>query len=145
MGTRTPFHGSGRFYWGLLACLALGITWVRADRDLQLEGKNAEELNKVQAVIEKAVQADPGNSELWVHLGMVHRKADRVEDAQKAFEQAARLNPSNANAHFMLGLIFEKKGQTGKAISSWEACRNASKEEKMRQIAEKHLKILNDR
>lgn len=133
--------------WGA-ACLLLGITYVRADRavtlpkETQLEGKSLDELTKVKAVIDKAIQEDPGNSELWVHLGLVQRKLDHVEDAQAAFEKAAQLNPRNANAHFMLGLIYEKKKMKDKAIAAWEACQQNTGEQNMRDIAQKHLQYL---
>jgi cytochrome c-type biogenesis protein CcmH/NrfG len=126
--------------------LILGFTWVQADRLLQedLDKKSAEELLKVKSVIEKAIEADPDNSELWVHLGLVHRKLDRVEDARNALERASNLNPKNANAYFMLGLIYEKKKDTAKALAAWEACLKNAKEDRMREIAGKHIKHLKE-
>lgn len=142
-----PFHKLARPL-AAAACLALAIPWVRAERaagappEPQLEGKNGEELRKVRAVIEEALKTDAGNSELWVHLGLVERKLERVDLAQAAFERGASLNPRNANAHFMLGLIYEKKKLTERAIAAWEACRAAAGDEKMREIADKHIGLL---
>ncbi len=143
------FQGGWRFSLVVVAGLGLALAAVRADLSggapaASFEGKNTDELLNVEKVIRDGLDKDPGNSELWLHLGMVNRKLDRVEEAQRAFEQAARLGPKNANTHFMLGLIYEKKKMTDKAIAAWRTCLENTQENQMRKIAEKHLKHLRE-
>jgi hypothetical protein len=42
----------------------------------------------------------------------------------------------------MLGLIHEKRKARDKAIAAWEACLANAQEERMREIADKHIRHL---
>lgn len=115
--------------------LAVSLLW----RDARSQSQADPEVLRAKAVLEAAIQKDPENSELWLHLGFVFKKLGDVDAAQAAFENSVRLNPKNAGAHYMLGLIYEKKKRTEQAIAAWKACLEHAKDDNMREIARKHL------
>ena len=116
------------------AVLALTAAW-----QARSAGTADPEALRAKQAIEAAIAKDPGNSELWLHLGFACKKLDDVEGSQNAFEKAVSLNPRSASAHYMLGLIYEKKKLKEQAIASWKACLANATDDQMKEIARKHL------
>lgn len=55
--------------------------------------------------INKAVEMEAQNAELWVEKGSVHLRINQTDEAIKALRQAITLAPQNAAAYRMLGYI----------------------------------------
>lgn len=58
---------------------------------------------EAQAVLEKAVAAEPGNAEAWHSLGLTHLARNDAEKAVAALEKAAGLEPANGEYFLQLG------------------------------------------
>lgn len=108
------------------------------------EGKPDDRLQRARSALEKAVEADPANSELWMHLGLVEHKLGNLDGAEKAFTKVAGIEPDRADAHYMLALIYEKRGEKARAVGAWEACLRVAADPNLKAIAEKHLKQLRE-
>lgn len=136
------------FPWKLGSALsALSAVWlagwfILAAQDKTSDKSYDDEVKRAKAAIEEALQKDPENSQLWVHLGFAERNMQQIDQAQTAFEKAIALNPKNVTAHFMLALIYEKKKSFDKARTSWRVCLEHSKDERIKEIARKHLALL---
>jgi cytochrome c-type biogenesis protein CcmH/NrfG len=105
--------------------------------------RSHEEALRVRIDLEQSLKSDPGNSELWMHLGFTNHDLEDVDGAQRAFEKSAVLNPRNADALYMLGLIYEKKKMTSEALKSWKAFLDISQDPWKRDVAVKHIHHLN--
>lgn len=103
-----------------------------------LRGAPGDEQRTTQ-VLENAVKADPGNADLWLHLGFAYRKLSQLDSALTAFEKAASLNPQGTDARYMLGLIYESKQQTAAAEKYWKEYLAIERDPAKRQTAENHL------
>lgn len=58
---------------------------------------------EAQAVLEKAVAAEPGNAEAWHSLGLTHLARNDAEQAVAALEKAAGLEPAKGEYFLQLG------------------------------------------
>jgi cytochrome c-type biogenesis protein CcmH/NrfG len=94
---------------------------------------------RAAAALEQDVKADPGNSELWLHLAFAYRKDGQLERAQSAFEKAAALDPRSSDAFYMLGLIYESKHQSAQAQKAWQSYMATETDASKRAVAEKHI------
>lgn len=65
--------------------------------------------------INKAVDLDPNNVELWVEKGGVHLRVNQLDEAEKALTRAISIDAENAPAYRMLGYcqIQQKKKEAG--------------------------------
>src|SRR5690349_5776924 len=94
------------FLTGLVA-----FGWANANTDSQQRAVEA---------LQKAIQSDPQNAELWTHLGFAQRKLDQLDAAAVSFEKAVSLNPSSQESLYMLGLIYEKLKRPQEALRVWK-------------------------
>ena len=110
---------------------------------LSVPGRTADsgqdQKQRAVSALEQAVKADPGNSELWLHLGFAYHKLGQIDPAQTAFEKAATLDPHSRDALYMLGLIYEKKGQKQEALKVWKQYLSTETDTAKRDVAEKHI------
>ena len=97
------------------------------------------ERERAAAALEQATKTDPGNSELWLHLGFAYRKSGDLDKAQAAFEKAAAVNPRSADAFYMLGLIYESRHQNAEAQKAWDSYMKLESDVNKRSIAQKHI------
>lgn len=121
----------------LKACAAaflLSLSWRIAAEDPSRAQKE-----RTVAALEKSLQADPQNADLWVHLAFAHRKLDRLDQALAAFEKAATLDPKNEDALYMMGLIYEKKEMKAEALRTWGQYLKVSTNAEKKAVAEKHI------
>jgi cytochrome c-type biogenesis protein CcmH/NrfG len=117
-----------------LIAAAVGLCAVQA-----LPAGQQEQREKAADVLEREVQADPGNAELWLHLGFAQRKLDRLDRAREAFEKASSLDPGNQEALYMLGLIYEKDKRTQDALRVWKQYLSVASDPEKRATAENHI------
>lgn len=79
--------------------------------------------------LESALEAMPGNSDLWVQLGVAlvaHANGEVVPAARLAFDRASRLAPDHPAPSYFLGLAWMQSGQTERALETWRALRARS-------------------
>jgi len=69
---------------------------------------------------EKAVAAEPGNTEAWIHLGDLYFDSGFSEKSIAAYEKALALNPVNAEVWTDMGVMYRKTGKFEKAIQCFD-------------------------
>ena len=77
------------------------------------------DLANAAAEYERALGADPGNSEYLVSLALVYIAQDSLVDAGGLLDEALSRKPDLALAHFLRGLIHEKQGNPERAIVAY--------------------------
>jgi len=75
----------------------------------------AQSPDKAQALLRKAVAADPANTDAHLKLGLLHTRAKTYAQAIEHFQAAIRLNPQLAEAYFNLGYIYDSTGMYASA------------------------------
>jgi tetratricopeptide (TPR) repeat protein len=76
----------------------------------RMESKSVD-LQKVESLLENAVQLDPGFAEGHLQLGMLYFRQHRYPDAILQYRQAVRLEPDLADAHYHLGETLVRTGR----------------------------------
>lgn len=79
--------------------------------------------------LESALEAIPGNADLWVQLGVAlvaHANGEVVPAARLAFDRASRLAPDHPAPSYFLGLAWMQAGETEKALETWRALKARS-------------------
>lgn len=79
--------------------------------------------------LESALEAIPGNADLWVQMGVAlvaHANGEVVPAARLAFDRASRLAPDHPAPSYFLGLAWMQAGQTDKALETWNALKARS-------------------
>lgn len=71
--------------------------------------------NKAQALLRKAVAADPANTDAHLKLGLLHTRDKKYTQAIEHYQTAIRLNPQSAEAYFNLGYIYDSTGMYASA------------------------------
>ena len=66
--------------------------------------------------LERAVQASPGDADLWFALGAVRARRGSAEGAEAAYRRALALDPAHRDAHTNLGILMSRLGRTGPAL-----------------------------
>lgn len=72
--------------------------------------------------LESGLEAIPGNSDLWVQLGVAlvaHANGEVVPAARLAFDRAARLAPDHPAPSYFLGLAWLQSGESERALKVW--------------------------
>jgi tetratricopeptide (TPR) repeat protein len=80
----------------------------------------AQSPNKAQALLRKAVAADPANTDAHLKLGQLHTRAKTYAQAIEHYQTAIRLNPQSAEAYFNLGYIYDSIGMYASAEEMME-------------------------
>ena len=75
----------------------------------------AQSPNKAQALLRKAVAADPANTDAHLKLGLLHTRDKKYTQAIEHYQTAIRLNPQSAEAYFNLGYIYDSTGMYASA------------------------------
>ncbi len=79
--------------------------------------------------LQSALEAIPGNAELWVQLGIAmvaHAQGEVVPAARLAFDRASRLEPEHPAPGYFLGLAWLQSGDVDQALATWRALRDRS-------------------
>jgi cytochrome c-type biogenesis protein CcmH len=82
--------------------------------------------------LDSALEAIPGNADLWVQLGVAlvaHANGEVVPAARLAFDRASRLAPDHPAPSYFLGLAWMQAGETDKALETWQALKARSAED----------------
>ena len=75
-----------------------------------------------QALLEKAVAADPKSAEVRAELAAFHLRRDAGDDADRVAKQALQLDDDNSEAHRVLGMLYAARSEdTGRAQAAQAA------------------------
>ena len=69
--------------------------------------------------LEKGVELDPGNYEIWEDLAGFYFRKGAYEQSIRAYRKILELHPSPVEAYFNMALAQHRSGQTEDAISSY--------------------------
>lgn len=89
------------------------------ERDAGLAALKINDLPTAVAALERAVLADPGDSDAYGYLASAYFQIGRHAEAVNAFAMAANLQPANPKAHANLGIALEKTGQRDQAAYAY--------------------------
>ncbi len=81
------------------------------------ENKNLEE---ALSMIQRAVAAEPSNSNYLDSLGWAYFKLDRLDEAERYLSEAVRVNERLATPYEHLGDVYMKRGQIKRAREAWQ-------------------------
>ena len=76
------------------------------------------------AALQSALEAIPGNADLWVQMGVAlvaHADGEVVPAARLAFDRAARLSPEHPAPSYFLGLAWLQSAEVDRALETWRA------------------------
>ena len=109
-------------------------TWARTSPDKRDEARRYLRLGQVQIEqgktmqaiesVNKAIRADPENSEAHYVLGFIRYQQSEYEPAEKEFRKAIKLNPYYTDAHNHLGLVYRETKEYDKALAEFQAALN---------------------
>lgn len=74
--------------------------------------------------LERAVDADPSNSDAWYNLAVTYTNLDKIEQAEGILEKLLESYPSEAEYHYSLGVILKKKDRKKDALEEFERARD---------------------
>lgn len=95
---RYPGNGAATYYYAM-------ILWQRTD------GKASENLDTVEALLKKAIAADPDLYEAQFQLGVLYQDENRYADAITQFNRTLKLRPDYSRAHYHLVLLYNRTHQ----------------------------------
>ena len=75
-------------------------------------------------LLERAVQADPGNELAHLDLGVIDADANRREDALRELGTAEKLAPNDVNAHWRLGRLYRSLGNMDLAKAEFDKAKS---------------------
>jgi len=113
------------------------------------ESENPANLKLAEALLLKAITADPKLDAAYVQLGIVHADEGNLAQAIRAYKKAVEVNPESAEAHYRLALAYKRSGEGQKAEQEMRFYKQAEKsdtasiEQQRREIRE-FLIILKD-
>lgn len=74
---------------------------------------------RAEALLKKAVAADPYNGQAHNNLGALYLDKGQLYEAAASFELARKLIPGHADPRLNLALTFEKAGRTDEALAMY--------------------------
>jgi len=91
--------------------------------------ENSASLQQAEALLKKAVAADPKLGEAFVQLGAVYAAEGNSQQAISAYKKATEVNPQSGEAHYRLALAYKRSGQEGKSEQELQLYKQADKTE----------------
>jgi tetratricopeptide (TPR) repeat protein len=74
--------------------------------------------------LERAVEADPSNSDAWYNLAVTYTNLGKLEQAQSILEKLLESYPSQETYHYSLGVTLKKNGKKKGALKEFERARD---------------------
>ncbi len=75
---------------------------------------------QAEAQFRAALAKDPGNAEIWAHLGDVLAAQKKDDEALQAYQKASELKPDNFDSLFNLGSVYANLGRNQDARKAFE-------------------------
>jgi tetratricopeptide (TPR) repeat protein len=94
--------------------------------------KGAEEsptLQQSEALLQRAISADPKLDEAYVQLGVLYAAQGNFRQAITAYKKAIEVNPQSSEAHYRLALAYKRVGEEGKSEQEMQLYKQAEKTE----------------
>ncbi len=86
-------------------------------------------LQQIEALLQKAVAADPKLDEGFVRLGVVYAAKGNSQQAISAYKKAIDANPQSGEAHYRLALAYKRAGEEEKSELEMQLYKQAEKTE----------------
>ena len=80
-----------------------------------MKSKQEGDLLEAERLLQRAINLEPQNPDLYFELGNLHIERDRLESARLELGQAVMIAPSHLAAHFNLGLVNRGLGRMSEA------------------------------
>ena len=101
------------------------------------EGKNDEAIAQIKADLLQNETA-----EKYILIAIAYIEEEKFSLAEESLNKAIFLQPKAVPAYYMLAMLYEKQKLWDKAIQKWENICKYTKNEKLQELAQKHLEQL---
>lgn len=101
------------------------------------EGKNDEAIAQIKADLLQNETA-----EKYILIAIAYIEEEKFSLAEESLNKAISLQPKAVPAYYMLAMLYEKQKLWDKAIQKWENICKYTKNEKLQELAQKHLEQL---
>jgi tetratricopeptide (TPR) repeat protein len=91
--------------------------------------ESAADLQQIEALLQRAIDANPKFDEAYVQLGVVYAARGNSEQAIAAYKKAIEANPQSSEAHYRLALAYKHKGEEEKSEQELQLYKEADKTE----------------
>ena len=91
--------------------------------------ENSANLRQAEALLQRAVAADPKLSEAFVQLGVVYAAEGNSQQAISTYKKAIEVNPQSGEAHYRLALAYKRAGQEKESEQELQLYKQADKTE----------------
>lgn len=91
------------------------------DKILTILGNAYQVIEQYEKAIEthqEALQVNPQNHQVWVNLGIAHRKHGKIAKAGECYKKAIEIDPDYAEVHASLGALYIFMGEGKQAIDT---------------------------
>uniref|UniRef100_UPI0039B87533 tetratricopeptide repeat protein n=1 Tax=Candidatus Ruminimicrobium bovinum TaxID=3242779 RepID=UPI0039B87533 len=101
------------------------------------EGKNDEAIAQIKNDLLQKETADK-----YILIAIAYIEEEQFFLAEESLNKALSLQPKAVPAYYMLAMLYEKQKLWDKAIQKWENICKYTKNEKLKELAQKHLEQL---
>jgi len=91
--------------------------------------ENSSALQQAEALLQKAVTADPKLDEAYVQLGALYSARGNFPQAITVYKKAIEVNPQSGEAHYRLALVYKRTGEDKKSEQELQLYKQADKTE----------------
>lgn len=93
------------------------------------DSSNAQQINRIESLLNAAITDDPNFAEAYLQLGIVDNAAGNAAKSIAEYEKAVAADPKLAEAHFRLGQAYKKSGELEKAQREFQTYEQIQKTE----------------
>jgi tetratricopeptide (TPR) repeat protein len=91
--------------------------------------ENSANAQQIEALLQKAIAADPKLDEAYVQLGILNAARGKFAQGISAYKKAIEVNPQSSEAHYRLALAYKRVGEEGKSEQELRLFKEADKTE----------------
>jgi tetratricopeptide (TPR) repeat protein len=91
--------------------------------------ENSANFQQAEALLQKAVTADPQLDLAYVQLGIVYAAQGNLPQAIGAYKKAVAVNPQSSETHYRLALAYKRTGEEQKSEQEMQLYKEADKTE----------------
>lgn len=102
------------------------------------DGKTDEAMN----IIKTRIESSPKDPDNYMAIGLIYLEQEDYSKAKENFQKTLEISRKNIAAHYMLAMIYEKENNISAAIEKWQRIVKYSKNEELKELAQKHIKQL---
>jgi len=101
----------------------------KESRNNEKDSGHRSTLRQVEALLQKAIAADPKLTEAYLQLGAVYAVQGEFPQAISAYQKAIEVNPQSGEAHYRLALGYKRTGENEKSERELQLFKQADKTE----------------